>query len=67
MRAGEYAALQGTPHVLGRSNTSARIAYGDAVTVPAVRWIGANVLEPLLHRIPDVQLSEPSPPGASSP
>lgn len=47
MSAAEYAALQGVEHLPGRGENASRAAYGDAVCVPAIRWIDREVLTPL--------------------
>ena len=48
MRACEYAALQGARHVPVATEAAARRIYGDGVCVPAVRWIGREVIAPLV-------------------
>ena len=48
MRACEYAALQGARHVPVATEAAARRIYGDGVCVPAVRWIGREIIEPLI-------------------
>ena len=52
MTAREYARLQGAPDfdLGGVSETQAMFGFGDAVCVPAVRWLVANYVRPLLER-----------------
>ena len=49
----EYARLQGVPDDfhLPDSDVQAYFGLGDAVCVPAIKWIGENVLEPALKEI----------------
>ena len=45
----EYARLQGVPEFpLVGTSTQQLWAFGDAVCVPAIRWIDRNVLTPLV-------------------
>ena len=56
----EGARLMGLPETyqLPRSATSALHVIGDGVAVPAVRWLAANILEPLLDGSPAVLAAE---------
>jgi DNA (cytosine-5)-methyltransferase 1 len=49
----EYARLQGVPDSfpIGVPTNQAITGFGDAVCVPAIEWIGLNVLNPLLEQI----------------
>ena len=49
----EYARLQGVPETypIGGSGPQTLTAFGDAVCVPAVSWIGKNVLNPLAAKL----------------
>ena len=61
----EYARLQGVPDnfpIVANSERQALNAFGDAVCVPAVAWIAAEVLNPLLG---NRQFSRPPFPAAS--
>ena len=53
MTSREYARLQGVSddYKLALSETKLLTGLGDAVCVPAVLWIGENVIEPLLQSI----------------
>ena len=48
----EYARLMGAGGYIldGASDNQARTGFGDAVCVPAVRWLAANYLRPLALR-----------------
>lgn len=52
MTAREYARLQGVPDFVlgGVSESQAMFGFGDAVCVPAVRWLIASYVRPLLER-----------------
>ena len=56
----EGARLMGLPETyqLPRAATSALHVIGDGVAVPAVRWLAANILEPLLDDAPAVLAAE---------
>ena len=56
----EGARLMGLPETyqLPRAATSALHVIGDGVAVPAVRWLAANILEPLLDGTPAVLAAE---------
>lgn len=56
----EGARLMGLPETyeLPRVATSALHVIGDGVAVPAVRWLAANILEPLLDGAPAVLAAE---------
>jgi len=52
MTSREYARLQGVPdeYEIAVSENAALTGFGDAVCVPAVKWIGENVLEMLVKQ-----------------
>ncbi|MFD3264960.1 DNA cytosine methyltransferase, partial [Phenylobacterium ferrooxidans] len=56
----EGARLMGLPETyqLPKAATSALHVIGDGVAAPAVRWLAANVLEPLLEGAPAVLAAE---------
>ena len=65
----EYARLQGVPDefpIAANSERQALNAFGDAVCVPAVAWIAAKVLNPLLESRQLSRLSLPSFPHPST-
>ena len=65
----EYARLQGVPDefpIVANSERQALNAFGDAVCVPAVAWIAAKVLNPLLGNRQLSRLSLPSFPHPST-
>ncbi len=49
----EYARLQGVPdsYKITVNGVQALTGFGDAVCVPAIRWIGENVLNPLVCKL----------------
>lgn len=57
MNARESARLMGLPedYVLPASETAALHVTGDGVAVPAVRWLAAHLLEPLLQHAPEFE------------
>ena len=66
MTAREYARLQGAPDFVlsGVSESQAMFGFGDAVCVPAVRWLVANYIVPLLrHAYAEPALVARSPAG----
>ncbi len=48
----EYARLQGVPNErpINVNGVQALTGFGDAVCVPAIAWIGKNVLNPLVKQ-----------------
>ena len=64
MTAREYARLQGAPDFVldGVSESQAMFGFGDAVCVPAVRWLVANYIVPLLrHAYAELALAAKEP------
>ncbi len=49
----EYARLQGVPdsYMINVPDNQAYFGFGDAVCVPAIEWIGTNVLDPLVTKL----------------
>ena len=53
----EYARLMGAPgYNIDVADNQAYFGFGDAVCVPAVRWIGENVLNPVVKRASPVAM-----------
>jgi len=66
MTAREYARLQGVPEFAlgGVSESQAIFGFGDAVCVPAVRWLVARYVVPLLkhaYGLTETAAEEPVP------